>query len=242
MADAIAAQADPTAADHVASVVERLRACLILPRPRPERAHRVHIVGIGGSGMSAIALILATMGHDVSGTDVVETAVVPHLRMAGIHVEVVAATALFTAALPQRPDVIAHSTAFPPAATDLHATAGQGVDVLARRRDPRPHLRQPSHDGRVGHAWQDDNLVDACPGAGRGGAAPSFMVGGELRDIGEGAVWNDGEWFVVEADESDGTFVELGAEIAVVTNVEADHLDHYGSLTPDRGGFRSIPR
>ena len=62
------------------------------------------------------------------------------------------------------------------------------------------------------------------------GLRPSYLVGGELRDLGDGAVWDDGEWFVVEADESDGTFVALGAEIAVVTNVEADHLDHYGSL------------
>jgi UDP-N-acetylmuramate--alanine ligase len=62
------------------------------------------------------------------------------------------------------------------------------------------------------------------------GLEPSFIIGGELNEIGGGAVWDDGELFVVEADESDGTFVELPADLAIVTNVEADHLDYYGSL------------
>ena len=69
------------------------------------------------------------------------------------------------------------------------------------------------------------------------GLRPSFIVGGEVNEIGGGAVWADGEWFVVEADESDGTFVELGADIAVVTNVEADHLDHYGDLAGVEAAF-----
>ncbi len=62
------------------------------------------------------------------------------------------------------------------------------------------------------------------------GLAPSFIIGGDLNQIGSGAVWSDGDWFVVEADESDGTFVELSTEIAVVTNVEADHHAHYGGF------------
>jgi UDP-N-acetylmuramate--alanine ligase len=69
------------------------------------------------------------------------------------------------------------------------------------------------------------------------GLRPSFIVGGELNEIGSGAVWDDGDWFVVEADESDGTFTELAAEVAVVTNVEADHLDHFGSLAAIEAAF-----
>src|SRR6185503_18816955 len=61
---------------------------------------------------------------------------------------------------------------------------------------------------------------------------PSFIIGGEVNEIGTGAVWDDGEWFVVEADESDGTFLELGAEARVVTNVEPDHLEFYGGFEP----------
>ena len=62
------------------------------------------------------------------------------------------------------------------------------------------------------------------------GLSPSFIIGGEINEIGSGAVWDEGEWLVVEADESDGTFLELAAEIAVVTSVEPDHLDHYGNF------------
>src|SRR5207244_12080872 len=61
------------------------------------------------------------------------------------------------------------------------------------------------------------------------GFRPSFIIGGEVNEIGTGAAWDEGEWFVVEADESDGTFLELRAEAVVVTSVEPDHLDHYGS-------------
>jgi UDP-N-acetylmuramate--alanine ligase len=71
---------------------------------------------------------------------------------------------------------------------------------------------------------------------------PSFIVGGELNEIGSGASWTESDLFVVEADESDGTFVELPAEIAVVTNVEADHLDHYGSLAAIEGAFERFLR
>src|SRR5205085_8078529 len=69
------------------------------------------------------------------------------------------------------------------------------------------------------------------------GLEPSFIIGGELNEIGGGAVWDDGDLFVVEADESDGTFVELPAEVVVVTNVEADHLDFYGSLAAIEEAF-----
>jgi UDP-N-acetylmuramate--alanine ligase len=69
------------------------------------------------------------------------------------------------------------------------------------------------------------------------GLAPSFIVGGDVNEIGTGAVWGRGDLFVVEADESDGTFTELDTEVAVVTNVEADHLDHYGDLAAIEEAF-----
>jgi UDP-N-acetylmuramate--alanine ligase len=72
------------------------------------------------------------------------------------------------------------------------------------------------------------------------GLRPSFIVGGELNEAGTGAVWEDGEWFVVEADESDGTFLELGAEGVVVTSIEADHLDRYGTLDNIVTAFRQL--
>ena len=72
------------------------------------------------------------------------------------------------------------------------------------------------------------------------GLRPSFLIGGDVNEIGTNAVWDEGEWLVVEADESDGTFLALVPEIAVVTNVEADHLDHYGSFDAVRSAFESF--
>ena len=73
------------------------------------------------------------------------------------------------------------------------------------------------------------------------GMRPSFLIGGEVNEIGTNAVWDSGEWIVVEADESDGTFLHLVPEIAVVTNVEADHLDHYGSFEARARRLRRVP-
>jgi UDP-N-acetylmuramate--alanine ligase len=69
------------------------------------------------------------------------------------------------------------------------------------------------------------------------GLRPSFIIGGDINEVGSGAAWGEGEWLVVEADESDGTFLELTPEVAVVTNVEADHLDHYGDLSALTAAF-----
>jgi UDP-N-acetylmuramate--alanine ligase len=72
------------------------------------------------------------------------------------------------------------------------------------------------------------------------GLHPSFLIGGDVNEIGTNAVWDDGEWMVVEADESDGTFLALVPDIAIVTNVEADHLDHYGSFAAVRSAFEQF--
>src|SRR6202011_3185764 len=72
------------------------------------------------------------------------------------------------------------------------------------------------------------------------GIRPSFLIGGDVNEIGTNAVWDDGDWLVVEADESDGTFLALVPDIAVITNVEADHLDHYGSFDAVRSAFEEF--
>jgi UDP-N-acetylmuramate--alanine ligase len=72
------------------------------------------------------------------------------------------------------------------------------------------------------------------------GLRPSFIIGGDIRELGGGAAWNDGEWLVAEADESDGTFVELRRDVAVVTSVEPDHLDHYGGFPQLEDAFRTF--
>ncbi len=198
---------------------------------------RVHLVGVGGSGMSGIGLILVAMGHVVTGTDVVTTAVVPRLIDAGVGVDIVPRPTLFSAAHAHRPDLIAHSTAFPPSTADLNAATEQSIDVLNRAEILAgicANRRTIAVSGTHGKTTTSSMLARVLVEA---GLEPSYLVGGELRDLGNGAAWGAGEWFVVEADESDGTFVALGAEIAVVTSVEADHLDHYGSIEHIEAAF-----
>ena len=194
--------------------------------------------------MSAIAAILAAMGHDVSGSDVVGRQSCRASERLRVRVGVVVG---HVRPLPRSlGDVDAVGRTRPP--SRRRRPRRPGGRRPGRRRahaggDPRRHLRHPSRRSPSRARTARPRRRRCWPACWpRPGCGPSFIVGGELRESATGAVWDGGEWFVVEADESDGTFVELGAEIAVVTNVEADHLDHYGSLRAHRGGVRSVPR
>lgn len=186
---------------------------------------RIHVVGVGGAAMSAIATILAAMGHTVSGSDLKESVALARLRLAGLDVRVGHDPANVGDA-----ELVAVSTAIPERNPELVAARERGLriasraDVLAAICATR---RTAAVSGTHGKTTTASMLALATVA---GGLRPSFLVGGELNEIGGGVVWEDSEWFVVEADESDETFVQLPAEAVVVTNVEADHLDRYGSL------------
>ena len=168
----------------------------------------------------------ASMGHQVSGSDLTDVRAprppaAPRASMPS------------SATTPPTSAPTSTSSPCPPpsptATPSSPRRASAGVPVAQPGRDARRHLRHPAHGGGVGHPRQDHDRRRCSPSAAVGGGLrPSFLVGGDLNELGSGVVWEDGEWFVVEADESDGTFLELPAEIVVVTNVEADHLDHYG--------------
>jgi UDP-N-acetylmuramate--alanine ligase len=186
---------------------------------------RIHVVGVGGAAMSAIATILAAMGHRVSGSDLKDTPGLERLRAAGVAVVVG-----HDAANVDDADLVAVSTAIPDRNPELADARRRGIGV-ATRADVLAAIcatrRTAAVSGTHGKTTTTSMLALACTA---GGLRPSFLVGGELNEIGGGVVWTDADWFVVEADESDGTFVELPAEAVVVTNVEADHLDRWGSL------------
>jgi len=196
----------------------------------------IHIVGVGGSGMSAIASVLVAMGHSVGGSDQADSAGLERLRAEGVRVHVGhGAEHLTSAAGP--PEVVAVSTAIPADNPEVAAAAALGIPVL-RRAEILAAIaatrRTIAVSGTHGKTTTSAMLASVMR---RAGLDPSCIVGGDVHGIGGGARWGTGEWFVVEADESDGTFVELGAEIAVVTNVEADHLDHYGDLAAIERAF-----
>jgi len=200
---------------------------LDLSRPR-----RIHIVGVGGAGMSAIASVLAAMGHTVSGSDLKDSGGLHRLQASGIDVHVGHDAALVEAA-----ELVAVSTAIPPRNPEVVAANERGVTV-ARRAEILGAIASTRRciavSGTHGKTTTSSMLALVLVEA---GLNPSFIIGGELNEIGSGAVWDDGDWFVVEADESDGTFVALPAEHVVVTNVEADHLDYYGSLAEIEAAF-----
>ena len=198
---------------------------------------RYHVVGVGGPGMSAIALVLAEMGHEVSGSDLRESPVLDRLRAAGVDVHVGHAAAHVDGV-----DAVTASTAIPAANLEL-ATARErasrccGGPACSRRsaRCARSVAVAGTHGKTTTTSMLAMILVEA-------GLQPSFIVGGDVNDVGTGAHWTGGEWLVVEADESDGTFLELPLGGTVVTNVEADHLDHYGTFDAIVAGLRPLPR
>jgi UDP-N-acetylmuramate--alanine ligase len=188
----------------------------------------VHVVGIGGAGMSAIATVLARMGHRVSGTDLKDSPTLRRLAVLGVEVAVGHAAAN----VPDDVDAVVVSTAIPPSNPEVGAAHERGVPVLRRAEALRALVatrRGIAVAGSHGKTTVSSMLALALRGA---GWRPSFVIGGDLNEVGTNAAYDDGEWLVVEADESDGTFLELEPEAAIVTNVEPDHLDHYGGFEP----------
>jgi UDP-N-acetylmuramate--alanine ligase len=194
---------------------------------------RIHVVGVGGAGMSAIAGVLASMGHTVSGSDLKASAGLARLEGLGVAVHV----GHDAANLPPGADAVAISTAVPERNPEVAAARHQGVPVLRRAEilaaitaTRRTVAVAGTHGKTTTASMLAVVLVEA-------GLRPSFIVGGEVNEIGSGAAWDDGDWLVVEADESDGTFLELDCEVAVVTSVEPDHLDHFGSFAAVEAAF-----
>jgi UDP-N-acetylmuramate--alanine ligase len=186
---------------------------------------RIHVVGVGGSGMGPIARVLASMDHDVRGSDQREPADRAGLEAAGITVYAGHAAGNVGDA-----EMLACSTAIPATNPEVAAAHEAGIPVL-RRADVLAAIaatrRTIAVAGTHGKTTTSAMLAHVLL---ESGTRPSFIVGGEVTSVGSGAHWDEGEWFVVEADESDGTFLELGAEIPLVTNVEPDHLEHYGGF------------
>jgi len=204
-----------------------------LSRPR-----RVHLVGVGGAGISAIGVILASMGHHVTGSDVTATSAFASLADAGVITEVVAPEALFSAAAAHGAEVVAHSTAFAPTAQDRAEADAAGADLVNRAAilgaicAARPTIAVSGTHGKTSTTALLATLLDGV------GADPSYLVGAVPVGLGRAAHWGGYTGpFVVEADESDGSFLELGADTAVVTNIDEDHLDFWGSIDHIEAGF-----
>jgi len=195
----------------------------------------IHIVGIGGAGMSAIALVLRAMGHTVSGSDLKDSAVADRLRSQSITVAVG-----HRAENVGQVDAITYSPAVALHNPEIRAALAQGAMVVPRSGTlaaicaTRRCLAVAGTKGKTTTASMLSlMLIEA-------GMRPSFLIGADVNEIGTNAVWDSGEWLVVEADESYGTFQALRPDLAVLTNVEPDHLDHYGTFAELRSAFSAF--
>jgi UDP-N-acetylmuramate--alanine ligase len=193
---------------------------------------RIHIVGIGGAGMSAIALVLRAMGHTVTGSDLKESPVAARLRSQGITVAVG-----HRAENVGQVDAATYSPAVALTNSEIVAAAGKGAHVVARSGvlaaicATRRCLAVTGTKGKTTTASMLSLILIEA------GLRPSFLIGADVNEVGTNAVWDTGEWLVVEADESFGTFQALRPDWAVLTNVESDHLDHYVTFARLRAAF-----
>jgi UDP-N-acetylmuramate--alanine ligase len=198
------------------------------------RPARVHVVGIGGAGMSAIATVLAAMGHQVSGSDLKSSRGLERLRSLGVTVSL----GHDAANLPAELDAVTVSTAIPASNPEVVAARERGVAVLRRAETLAAIAATRQAVAVAGTHGKTTTSSMLALVLGEAGFHPSFIIGGDVNEIGSGAVWDDlGELFVVEADESDGTFLEVPRLAGIVTNVEPDHLEHYGGFEPLRDAF-----
>jgi UDP-N-acetylmuramate--alanine ligase len=195
----------------------------------PPELHRVHMVGIGGAGMSGIARILLDRGGQVSGSDAKESRGVHALRARGALIRIGHDPSSLDL-LPGGPTaVVTTHAAIPKTNPELVEARRRGIPVLLR-----PAVLAMLMDGRTalmvtgthGKTTTTSMLIVALQHCGRD---PSFAVGGDLGEAGTNAHHGSGDTFVAEADESDGSLLEYTPNVAVVTNIEADHLDFYGS-------------
>jgi UDP-N-acetylmuramate--alanine ligase len=195
----------------------------------------VHFVGIGGIGMSGIAEVMVNLGYTVQGSDQAEGANVKRLRDLGVKIAIGHAGANLQGA-----EVVVVSSAIKPDNPELIAARAQRLPVVRRAEMLAELMRLKScvaiagTHGKTTTTSMVAALLDAA------GFDPTVINGGIINAYGTNARLGLGDWMVVEADESDGTFLKLPADIAIVTNVDPEHLDHFGNFEAVQEAFRAF--
>jgi len=199
------------------------------------RLDRVHLVGVGGAGMSGIARVLLARGASVSGSDAKDSSALAALRALGAqislghvadNVEGAEVVVVSTAIREDNPEVVEARLRGLPV---VHRSQALAALMLGSRG-----IAVAGTHGKTTTTSMVTVMLQHC------GADPSFAIGGDLNEAGSNAHQGSGELFVAEADESDGSFLVLSPYVGVVTNVEADHLDHYGDEAAVHAAFRAF--
>ena len=197
---------------------------------------RIHLIGVAGSGMSGIAGLLLAMGHTVSGSDKVSTVEVQRLQKLGLefHQPQNAANIHYA-------DLVIFSSAIRPGNVEYDEAIRQGVSMV-RRADALAAIMQCKKGIVVGGMHGKTTTSSMAAHVLRvGGVKPSHYVGAEIPILGTNAHWDgDGEWFVAEGDESDGTLANYHTEHAIILNIEEEHLDYYEDLAAIEAVFNQL--
>src|SRR5271156_4404499 len=195
----------------------------------------IHFVGIGGIGMSGIAEVLANLGYTVKGSDVAESANVKRLRDKGIAVAIghraenvdgAHVVVVSSAIKRDNPELVA--------ARALRLPVVRRAEMLAELMRLKSCVAIAGTHGKTTTTSMVAALVDAA------GFDPTVINGGIINAYGTNARLGAGEWMVVEADESDGTFLKLPADVAIVTNIDPEHLDHFKTFDAGQDAFRAF--
>ncbi|WP_158810141.1 UDP-N-acetylmuramate--L-alanine ligase [Beijerinckia sp. L45] len=201
----------------------------------PTELGPIHFVGIGGIGMSGIAEVMLNLGYTVQGSDASENANVLRLREKGATVHVGHDAAHLGDA-----EVVVVSTAIQRDNPELFAARERRIPVV-RRAEMLAELMRLKHCVAIGGTHgktTTTSLVATLLDAGK--FDPTVINGGIINAYGTNARLGGGDWMVVEADESDGTFLKLPADVAVVTNIDPEHLDHFGTFDAIKDAFRAF--
>ncbi len=197
--------------------------------------HRVHFIGIGGIGMSGIAEVLINLGYEVSGSDLKKGEITERLKILGAAVHYGHAAKNLTDA-----DVVVVSNAVKVDNPEVVEAEAKNIPVIPRAEMLAELMRMKYGVAVAGTHGKTTTTSMLATVFGVGNLDPTIVIGGKLDFIGSNAKLGEGEFLVAEADESDGSFLMLTPTIAVVTNIEEEHMDHYGSLEEIKGDFTTF--
>src|SRR2546421_11754833 len=201
----------------------------------PREIGPIHFVGIGGIGMSGIAEVLCNLGYTVQGSDASESGNVARLRDKGITVSVGHKAENVDGA-----DVVVVSTAIKRDNPELMAARAQRIPVVRRAEMLAELMRLKSCVAIAGTHGKTTTTTMVATLLDAGGLDPTVINGGIINAYGSNARLGAGDWMVVEADESDGTFLKLPSDVVIVTNIDPEHLDHFKTFEAVQDRFQKF--
>lgn len=196
---------------------------------------RIHFTGIGGVGMSGIAEVLLTLGYEITGSDIEENARIRNLRRRGGKVEIG-----HSATNVEGADVVVRTSAVEDDNCELQAAREAGIPVIPRAEMLAELMRLKKGIAVAGTHGKTTTTALVSHLLQTAEFDPTVVVGGRMHNLGIGARLGTGDHIVVEADESDGSFLRLSPVLSVVTNIEDDHMDYYGSIEELEAAFKEF--